>query len=235
MTKVWDDPRVQRGLAAQNKLRQEKLAAGAKVIGWKASFGTPAGQQRFGITGAVAGFLTDASRVASGGRVSLAGWAAPKAEPEIAVHLGRDLGGGADRAGAAAAIAAVGPAIELVDMHPAPLDIEGLLSGNIYHRHVLLGPADTSRAGAKLDGLKSYVLRNGAAMAEVTDLTANSGDIPELIRQLADYLAATGERLRAGQVVICGSLVAPVELGAQDTSFGQRLAPIGEVSVQFTR
>jgi 2-keto-4-pentenoate hydratase len=235
MAKVWDDPRVQRGVAAQTKLRQETLGAGGKVIGWKASFGTPAGQQRFGITGAVSGFLTDARRVASGGTVSLAGWVSPKAEPEIAVHMGRDLDGGGDRAAAAAAIGAIGPAIELVDMHPAPLEIDAMLSGNIYHRHVVLGPADASRAGARLDGLKSHVLHNGSEIAQVTDFTANSGDIPDLIRQLADFLAATGERLRAGHVVICGSLIAPVQLGPQDTSFANRLEPIGEVSVQFAR
>ena len=52
------------------------------------------------------------------GMVSLAGWHKPVAEPEIAVHMGRDLPGAAGRATAIAAIAALGPAIELAGLLP---------------------------------------------------------------------------------------------------------------------
>src|SRR5206468_11829026 len=105
------------------------------------------------------------SLVANGATVSLAGWTKPVAEPEVAVQMGKDLPAGADRAAASAAIAGVGPAIELADLNPPPDDVEVTLAGNIFHRHVILGAPDASRAGAKLDGLSGRVFRRGALAA----------------------------------------------------------------------
>jgi 2-keto-4-pentenoate hydratase len=41
--------------------------------------------------------------------------------------------------------------------------------------------------------------------------------------------------LRAGEVVICGSVVPPVAIEADETEFGFALDPVGEVSVRFGR
>src|SRR6267142_2230896 len=73
--------------------------------------------------------------------------AKPVAEPEVAVHIGRDVAAGADRATASAAIAGISPAIEIVDLHAPPEDPEKILSHNIYQRHVVLGGAGPARAG----------------------------------------------------------------------------------------
>src|SRR5215468_11581126 len=119
-TKVWDDPRVRRGMQRQLELRRARLAAGDKSLGWKVGFGAPAMLKQLDIAGPLIGFLTQNARVQSGGTASLAGWAKPVAEPEIAVHVGRDVPAGADRHTAAAAIAGISPAIELVDLHTPP-------------------------------------------------------------------------------------------------------------------
>ena len=113
---LWDDPRVARGMRVQLDLRRQRLAAGDKSLGWKVGFGAPAMLKQFGISGPLVGFLTQNARVQSGGSVSLEGWAKPVAEPEIAVHIARDVPAGADRDTAVAAIAGISPAIELVDV-----------------------------------------------------------------------------------------------------------------------
>ena len=100
-----DDPRIVRGMTAQLALRRQRLDAGDKPLGWKVGFGAPAILERFKISGPLVGFLTQNARVAPGGTVSLAGWVKPIAEPEVAVHIGRDVAAGADHATAAAAIA----------------------------------------------------------------------------------------------------------------------------------
>src|ERR1700681_2315276 len=103
--KLWEDPRVVRGMRAQLELRRRRLNAGDKPLGWKVGFGAPAMLQQLRISGPLVGFLTQSARVQSGGSVSLAGWAKPVAEPEIAVHLGRDVAAGSDRETAMAAVA----------------------------------------------------------------------------------------------------------------------------------
>ena len=157
--KLWEDPRVARGMRVQLDLRRQRLAGGDKSLGWKVGFGAPAMLKQLGISGPLVGFLTQNARVQSGGSVSLAGWANPVAEPEIAVHIGRDVPAGADRDTAAAAIAGISPAIELVDVHTPPQDPERILGENIYQRHVVLAGAGTARAGANPDGLTCRIIR----------------------------------------------------------------------------
>src|SRR5262249_6516357 len=106
-----DDPRIVRGMTAQLALRRQRLDAGDKPLGGKVVFGAPAILERFKIGGRLFGFLPQNARVASAGTISLAGWTKPVAEPEVAVHTGRDVPAGADRNTAAAAIAGISPAI----------------------------------------------------------------------------------------------------------------------------
>ena len=120
--------------------------------------------ERLKIKAPLIGFMMEKSLLANGVTVSLAGWTKPVAEPEVAVHMAKDLAGGSDRAMTIAAIAGIGPAIELADLNPPPDDVEVTLAGNIFHRHVILGASDASRAGAKLDGLSGQVFRRGTLL-----------------------------------------------------------------------
>src|ERR1700745_2160671 len=121
---LWDDPRIARGMRVQLDLRRQRLADGDRSLGWKVGFGAPAMLKQLGISGPLVGFLTQNARVQAGGSVSLAGWANPGAEAENAGHVGHDVPAGADRDAAAAAIAGISPAIELVDVHTPPQDPE---------------------------------------------------------------------------------------------------------------
>src|SRR5262244_3442292 len=118
----WEDARVIRGMRAQLELRRKRLAAGDAPLGWKVGFAAPAMLERLNVTGPLVGFLTRNARVQSGGSVSLGGWVKPVAEPEIAVHIGRDVSAGADHETAKAAIAGISPAIEIVDLTAPPED-----------------------------------------------------------------------------------------------------------------
>jgi 2-keto-4-pentenoate hydratase len=235
MSKFREDSRVDKGLKAQLERRRELIAAGARAIGWKVGFGAPAMLERLKLDAPLTGFLLESGLVRSDDTVSLAGWVKPVAEPEIAVHLGRDLAAGASEADVRAAIAAIGPAIELADLDPPPDDIEAALAGNIYQRHVVLGQKDTGRAGARLDGLTARVRRNGRQVAETADLEANTGRIIFIVGHVANVLAHFGEGLKAGEVVICGSVVPPFFLEATDTEIAYDLDPVGGVSVRFAR
>jgi 2-keto-4-pentenoate hydratase len=232
MTAVWDDPRVSRGMAAQLSARRKLLDAGHKPLGWKVAFGSPAAMQRLGIEAPLIGFLTDRALVASGVTLSLSDWTKPVLEPEIAVHLAADLPAGADRATASAAIGALGPAFELADVRYSPDNIEALLAGNINQRNVILGSNDVSRAGGLLQGLSGRVLRNGTEVANTSDVQELTGELIDIVRHVADMLAAFGETLQAGQIIIAGSIVPPlwVEAG-EEVVF--HLDPIDTISIRF--
>jgi 2-keto-4-pentenoate hydratase len=228
---LWEDERVMRGMRAQLALRRERLAGGDAPLGWKVGFAAPAMLERLRISAPLVGFLTRNARVKSGENVSLAGWAKPVAEPEIAVLLGCDVPAGADTATARAAISAVSPAIELVDVGTPPEDPERILAGNIYQRHVVLG--EELRAGSAADGLTCRVIRRGREVASTCDPQANTGTWIDIVRHVADVLAAFGERLRAGEIIITGSVVAPLTIEPDEDEIAFAVDPIGSASVRF--
>jgi 2-keto-4-pentenoate hydratase len=46
-------------------------------------------------------------------------------------------------------------------------------------------------------------------------------------------LAAFGEQLRAGEVIITGSVVPPIPVERDESALGFELEPIGSISVRF--
>jgi len=221
-----------RGMAAQLALRTARLQAGDSSLGWKIAFNSPVGMDKLGIRHLLHGFLTRSALMPSGAGLPLASFARAAAEPEIAVHMGADLGPHADDNTVRAAIAGLGPAIEVADLSFPPEDVERILAGNIYQRAVILGPMDATRAGARLDGLSARLSREGIEFAHVTDLEANTGKIIGLIRELATSLSALGLQLGAGDVVITGSIVPPLFM-EQPCTITYTLEPFDALAVRF--
>lgn len=235
MTSALDDERITRGMRTQLAGRAGRLAGGERPIGWKAGFGAAAAMEKLGIDGPLVGFLTDRVVVEPGATVSIAGWAQPVVEPEIAIYMGADLGAGADETAAAAAIGGLGVAFELADLDPPPDDVEAILAGNIYNRHVMLAPLGGEGAGGAVAGRTGIVRRNRAEFATTSDLEANTGRLTAVAAHIADVLAGLGERLAAGDVIIAGSIVPPVfvEVAAEDIDY--EVSGLGRLSVRVER
>ncbi|HEY0567893.1 MAG TPA: fumarylacetoacetate hydrolase family protein [Xanthobacteraceae bacterium] len=229
---AWQDQRIARGMQEQLAQRRVRLDAGDKPVGWKVGFGAPAVMEKLGISAPLVGHLLESGLVTAGSSVSFDGWIKPVVEPEIALYIGEDLPGGSSPAQAAAAIAALGPAFELADLRYLPEDAERIVADNIYQRHVVLGPRDDSRSGGNVRGLIGRVFRNGVEVARTSDPEANTGNLVDLVRHVADVLAAFGERLRAGEIIITGSIVPPLLAEKTDKEVVLELDPVGMVSVR---
>lgn len=231
----WDHPLIKTGMTAQLATRRARIAAGEKPLGWKVGLGAPASLEKLAIAAPVVGFLMQKALLPNGATVSLKGYLRPVAEPEIAVRMARDLPGGATAAAALAAIESIRPAIELADLDPIPTpdNLDVVIAGDIYQRHVILG--EQGRAGASLDGIVSRVTRRGAEVNRTADPEALTGKMGDVVAHVASTLAAFGEKLAAGDVVITGSITPPPMIEADETSFAHAVDPIGEVRVAFTR
>lgn len=223
------DERIERGMATQLAERRRRIEAGEAPLGWKLGMGVPAAMEKLGTDAPLVGFLNEPARLDSGATVELGDWTTPKLEPEIAVHMGSDLAGDASRADAEAAIAGLGVAIELVDLDADESDPERILAADIYQRHVLLGPV---QEGASASGVTASIVKGGAEAASADDATAATGDPVDLVLHVARTLAAAGEALRAGEVVICGSVVPALDVAAGDT-VEVTLEPLGSLTVSF--
>jgi 2-keto-4-pentenoate hydratase len=197
------------------ELRRAQLDDGAAPIGWKVGFGAPAGMQLLGTTAPLVGFLTERTLVAPGSELSLAGWANPMLEPEIALYLDGD-----------GRIVELGLAIELADLDPPPDDAESILGRNIYHRAVILGPERVPSVA----GAVARLYRNGEEVASTADVQALTGEHGMLARLVADTV---GDRLRAGDVLIAGSITPPLPIAAGDR-IRFELEPVGSLELSLT-
>jgi 2-keto-4-pentenoate hydratase len=202
------------GMEAQQELLRTAEARGATQAGWKAGFGTRHWRDTFGLDAPLVGFLLDTTLVPVGTPVSLAGWTAPRAEAELAMRLGSDVSSGATAEEALAAVEALAPAIELVDMTPAPEGPSIVLAGDIYHRHWITGTFAPMPPDGDLSGLVGHVTAMGEAMDPVRDVQAATGRAGEVLAEVARIAQRHGRGLRAGDVVILGSIVPPTPVAA---------------------
>ena len=235
MPNPWDHPLIKKGMTAQLPTRRARIAAGEKPLGWKVGLGAPATMQKLGLAGPLVGYLMQRALLLSGSTASLKDWLRPVAEPEICVRMARDLPGGATAEAALAAVKEILPAIELADLDPVPTvdNLDAVLAGDIFQRHVLL--CGNTRAGGSVAGLTSRLIRRGAEAARTGDPEALTGKLTDIVAHVANTLAAFGEKLAAGDVIITGSITPPLMLEPDETALTHALDPIGEVSVSFSR
>jgi 2-keto-4-pentenoate hydratase len=230
-----DNPLIKKGMTAQLATRRARITAGEKPLGWKVGLGAPASMQKMGLQAPLVAFLMTRALLLSGSTASLKGWIRPVAEPEIAVRMASDLGGGATAGTALAAVKEIMPAIELADLDPvpAPDNLDAVLAGDIFQRHVVL--CGNTRFGASTAGLTSRVIRRGAEAARTSDPEALTGKLGDIVAHVANTLAAFGEKLSANDVIITGSITPPMMIEPDETEITHALDPIGEVSVSLSR
>ena len=190
------DPRLASALSAQLRSRRALLEAGATHVGWKLGMGD---REAIG-TGPVIGHLTSATELQPGATYRPDRVAALHADAEVALALGCDVEAGADRETAQAAIAGYGAALELVDLGPTPGGAESIVAGNVFHRAFALGRISRSWPDGPPLG-RLVVGGQPRACARAAD------DYAGLVRSVAELLGAMGERLRAGDRIITGSIV----------------------------
>lgn len=221
---------VRRGLEGLLAERRRLVEAGVRPVGWKAAFGSSQAKQRLGLPHLLVGFLTERSVLPSGTAVSVAGWRRPVAEPEVAVRLRTGLQPGSSRETVAAAVGELAPALELADVDRTEQDLEGVLSGNIFHRHAVVGDLRPVRFPGSLRGWTGRLFRNQAPFASVDDLEEVPGQVVQVLAEMAHVLAAVGEGLRAGDLIICGSVVPPLFLEPTHRSLAFEVVGLGRVS-----
>jgi 2-keto-4-pentenoate hydratase len=191
-------PRIAAALQAQLVRRRAAIDGGARRIGWKLALGIAPVEALIGAD-PVIGYLTSATVIETGQAHSATGARALRAETELAITIGHDLDGDVDLDAAREAIAGCAVALELVDVAGPPHDLEGILEGNAFHRAVVFGPP-RPWIGGQRSVARAVVNDSPAAEATVPD------DYAPAVRAVARLLAAVGERLCAGDRILCGGL-----------------------------
>jgi 2-keto-4-pentenoate hydratase len=207
---------IARGTAALLTRRRLILAKAAEPVGWKVGFNAPEIQEKLGIDGPLAGFLTTNGLLDDGAEWSLGKEGEVVVESEVAVELGED----------ARSIVALLPALEVADPPDLDQDLETILAGNIFHRAVAFGPrVETGSPGA------ARILVNDEEQHAV-DAEWAGANLEEMVEAVARRLEAADERLRPGDRIITGVLAPPHKAQPGDT-VRLELEAVGGVELRF--
>ena len=202
-------------------------------IGWKIGCTSAVMQDYLGIAHPCAGGVFARGVHASGASLRHSDYVRVGVECEIAVRLGRDVAAG-DAASVAEAIEAYMPAIEIVDDRYADWSSLGaptLIADDFFAAGCVLGAAVPAARAPDLLAVTGRAILNGVEVASGTGADV-LGHPHHALAWLAGHLAGRGIQLRAGDIVLTGSLVQTLWLNPDDAVV-MRLEGLGEVAVRF--
>lgn len=226
--------------AVQAALVAMKRAKGAAVIGWKIGLTSRAMQQALNITTPDSGVLLEDMAFADGTTIAKGRFIQPRIEAEIAFVMKHPLhGADVTRDDVVAATDYVAPSLEILDTRILRADpatgtarvIVDTVSDNAANAGIVLGAQRHAIDAHDLRWVGAIVKRDG--VVEETGLGAGVLDDPVTgILWLVHRLAQYGQGIAAGEVVLSGSFVRPIE-APPGSRFEADFGAFGHVTLSF--
>ncbi|MFN8167324.1 MAG: fumarylacetoacetate hydrolase family protein [Candidatus Nanopelagicales bacterium] len=199
--------------AVQDALTARRVARGARRVGWKLGYTSTVMREQMGIDDPNVGPLLDTMRRTTGATVG-EGLLQPRVEPEVALVLDVDVAAPLEPHEALAACREAVVALEVVDSvwTAYAMDLEHNTADGSSAAHVVVGPPLPLEV---LADVEVALLRNGSRVGTGAGRDA-LGHPAAALSWLTAVLAARGEALRAGDLVLTGGLTAAVPLEPGD-------------------
>jgi len=226
--------------AVQNAIFQQKLTEGRNVIGWKIGLTSRAMQNALNIDIPDSGILFDDMSFSDGSTVPKGRFIQPRIEAEIAFVMKEPLGGeNITREDVITATDYVTPSIEILDTRIMRADPEtgkarnicDTISDNAANAGIVVGRQNHAIDAHDLRWVGAMVFANNEV--EETGLGAGVLNDPvESVVWLARRMAQYNQKIEAGQVILSGSFVRPVECPS-GTEVHADFGPFGRVDINF--
>jgi 2-keto-4-pentenoate hydratase len=212
--------------AVQFGLMRRRLAAGDRLVGYKAAYTSLAVQAQRGNGGPIAGGILASGFETETAPIGIVPNARNAVEPEVAILLGDDLPGpDVGPLDVLRATHSLLPAIEVAVGAPGHAERSRQM---VIATHKTAGSVIVGGPGCRPQGidlrLEACVIRiNGSVRGSATAVEV-LGDPYVAAAFIANKLIEHGERLRAGMILMTGSILAAIPVQAGD-----------DVRVDFTR
>lgn len=226
--------------AVQAALIAAKYAEGRRKIGWKIGLTSRAMQQALDITTPDSGVLLDNMLFQSGDHMVKGRFIQPRIEAEIAFVMAAPLSGAdCTREEVVAATDHVVPALEILDTRVLRADpetgqprvITDTISDNAANAGIVLGAEKHAFEAHDLRWVGAIVSRDG--VVEETGLGAGVLNDPVTsVLWLARRLAEHGQSIDAGDIVLSGSFIRPLE-APPGSDIHADFGPFGSVQITF--
>lgn len=209
---------------------------GAVIKGHKVGLTSAAMQRQMGVHTPDFGVLTDGMFLPEGVTADITRFLQPRAEPEIGFVLGRDLSGpGVTVAEAVAAIEFVLPALEIIDSRIADwkITLPDTIADNASSGGLVLGSRPVRPENLDLSLTGCLLHRNGRLVDTGAGGAVLGGSPVNALVWLANVLGERGIGLKAGHVILPGSVTAAIGVHPGDT-VSATFDRIGTVSITFS-
>ncbi len=229
LTNEWQQLDVETAYAVQDEMLRLRIERGETLIGVKLGLTSVAKQRRMGISSPLTAWLTDAMILASDESLASDQFIHPRAEPEIAFIMGRDLSGpGVSAPLALRAVDQVFGAIELIDsrFEEFKFTLPDVIADNASGAGFVTGSVTREAVGLDLS-LESCVLELDGRVVDTATGAAVQGHPAQALAAAANDLGKRGHVLREGWLILTGGMTDAVSLSkgsvvsANFNSFGR--------------
>ncbi|WP_296063390.1 2-oxopent-4-enoate hydratase [uncultured Amphritea sp.] len=234
-TERFNDITIEDAYNISLRMIERRVAAGEKIIGKKIGVTSKAVQNMLNVHQPDFGFLTDSMAYSQGQEMPISEQLIqPKAEGEIAFILKKDLlGPGITNADVLAATDCVIPCFEVVDsrIENWQIKIQDTVADNASCGLFILGDKAVDPRKVDLTTCGMVVEKNGAVISTGAGAAALGSPV-NCVTWLANTLGEFGIPLKAGEVILSGSLV-PLEPVQAGDYMSVSIGGIGSASVRF--
>lgn len=232
-SQMFPEIRIEDSYAISSAVAQERVKAGARIIGHKIGLTSKAMQASSKIDEPDYGYLFDDLLLNDGAKVPFENFCVPRVEPELTFILKEPLKGpGIGLIDVLRATEYVVPSIEIIDARVTePRKIFDTVADNGAAAGIVLGGRPVRPQDVDLRWVGAIFYRNSEI--EETGLAAGVLGHPAMaIAWLANKLAPFDITLQPGDLMLSGSFTRPVWAAKGDTLHAD-FGPLGSVSVQF--
>ena len=234
LTSRHADITIEHAYRIQQRLNARRVEAGERIIGKKIGVTSAAVMNMLGVYQPDFGLLTDGMVYNEGEAIPANTLIQPKAEGEIAFVMKKDLiGPGVSGADVLAATEGVMACFEIVDsrIRDWKIRIQDTVADNASCGVFVLGDRLVDPPGVDLNTCGMVLEKNGEIVATGAGAAALGAPV-NAVAWLANTLGRLGIPLKAGEVVLSGSLAIMVPVKAGD-NLRVTIGGIGGCSVRF--
>jgi len=215
----------------QHEIVALKIRNGSKLVGLKMGLTSAAKMKQMNVNEPLYGHLFDYMLVNDRDRLSMEELIHPKAEPEIAFIMGKDLAGPEiDENDVLEAIESVLPVMEIIDSRYENFNftLKDTIADNCSSSRVIVGSKFTKPQGLEMDLLGVTISINNEVKALGTGAAVLGHPLKPVVI-LAKMLAKRGLKIKAGSLILTGGVTQAFPFKAGDI-VSTKIEDLGEVS-----
>lgn len=190
---------------------QKRVERGEKITGYKLGFTSKAKMEQMGVHDLIWGILTDEMELKQGETVNLSRWIHPRAEPEIAFRVSKDIDREITLEQLPKYIDRMASALEVIDSRYEnfKFSLEDVVADNCSSTGYVIGdwqPLSTEISHLKMDLLVDDEIVESATSAAILENPLQS------VVELSRLATNAGLTVKKGQTILAGAATAAVFL-----------------------